>query len=79
MVEEEHVKLFFEKTKNDQLREGNEVLIAESVICACPYNMFLHYVSAAKINLLSSDFIFKPVFRSKGVANLIKKKSLLVT
>lgn len=73
LVEEEYVKIFIEKSKNDQLREGNEVLIAEGVTCACPYNMFLRYVSAAKINLLSSDFIFKPVFRSKGVANLIKE------
>lgn len=73
LIEEEYVKLFIEKSKNDQLREGNEVLIAKGVTCACPYNMFLRYVSAANINLLSSDFIFKPVFRSKGVANLIKK------
>lgn len=35
--------------------------------------MFLRYVSAANINLFSADFIFKPVFRSKGVAKLIKK------
>lgn len=48
-------------------------MIAKGVTCACPYNMFLRYVSAAKINLLSSDFIFQPVFRGKGVANLIKK------
>lgn len=73
MVEEEYVKLFIEKSQNDQLREGNEVLIAKGVTFACPCNMFLRYVSGAKINLLSSDFIFKPVFRSKGVANLIKK------
>lgn len=72
-VEDEYLKLCIEKSKNDQLRQGNEVLLAKGVTCACPYSMFLRYVSAANINLLSSDFIFKPVFRSKGVANLIKK------
>ncbi|XP_061185795.1 integrase/recombinase xerD homolog [Saccostrea echinata] len=73
LVGDDYLKLFIEKSKNDQLREGNEVLIAKDVICACPYNMFLRYVYAANINLLSSDFIFKPVFRSKGVAKLINK------
>lgn len=75
MVKEEYVKIFIEKSKNDQLREGNEVLIVKCVTFACLYNMFLRYVSAANINLLPSDFIFKPVFQNKGVANLIKKHS----
>lgn len=78
-VEDEYLKLFIEKSKNDQIRQRNEVLLAKGVTCACPYSLFLRYVSAANINLLSSEFIFKPVFRNNGVAKLIKKINLLVT
>lgn len=49
------------------------ILLTKGVTCACPYSMFLRYELAANINLLSSDFIFKPVFRSKDVAKLIRK------
>lgn len=76
-VKYEYVKIIIEESKNYQLREGNEVLIAKGVTmtCACPYNMILRYVSVANIHLLSLDFICKPVYRSRGVATLIKKKT----
>lgn len=53
LVEEEYLKLFIEKSKNDQSREVNEVLIAKGVTCACPNNMCLCYVLEANIYLLS--------------------------
>ncbi|XP_068241428.1 integrase/recombinase xerD homolog [Palaemon carinicauda] len=77
IVEKNYLRISIEKCKNDQYREGNEVLIAKGVTSACPYSMFLRYTEGAKIDLSSDSFIFKPSFRSKGISKLIRKNKKL--
>ena len=76
-VETEYLKIFIHRSKTDQLREGSEILISKGITCACPYSMFLRFVSAAKIDLSSEHFIFKPIFRSSGIAKFIHKNKKL--
>lgn len=52
-------------------------MLVKGVICVCFYSMFLCYVLVVNINLLLLDFIFKLVFRSKGVVKLIKKNKFI--
>lgn len=49
------------------------MLVANGSTRACPVKMSQKYVILADINLLPSDFLFKPAFRSHGIANLIYK------
>ena len=39
--------------------------------------MFLRYISLASLSLQTTQFLFKPIFRSKGVAKLIYKDKKL--
>jgi hypothetical protein len=66
-----------EKCKNDQYRDGNEILIAKGSTSACPYSMLLRYAEEAKIDFFSDHFIFKPDFRSKGISRLVTKNKKL--
>jgi hypothetical protein len=46
---------------------GNEVLTAKGETIACPFSMFIRYVELSGMNLDSNLYIFRPIFRSKGV------------
>lgn len=70
---DDHIKIFISKSKTDQYRHGNEILISTGSTVACPVNMLSRYMSIAKLDNKSDHFIFKPMFRSKGVAHLIHK------
>jgi len=61
------------KSKTDQYRDGDEVLISKVVSSACPYTMFLRYVDLANVDLSSDMFLFRPLYRSKEKCSLIKK------
>ncbi|XP_078311190.1 integrase/recombinase xerD homolog [Crassostrea virginica] len=76
-IESDYLKITIQRSKTDQLREGSEVLISKGFSCACPYSMFLRFLSQAKIDLSSDHFIFKPIFRSSGIAKLIYKNKKL--
>lgn len=77
IVEQNYLKIFIEKCKNDQYRDGNEVLIAKGFTSACPYDMFLRYTKEAGIDMCSDHFIFKPALRSNGISKLVTKNKKL--
>lgn len=77
VLHDDHLCLYINKSKTDQYRNGNEVLISKGNTAACPYNMFLKYVEIADINLLSDQYLFKAVFKSKNVCKLIYKNKKL--
>ena len=76
-IQQEYFTINITKSKNDQYRAGNQVLIAKGSTSACPYNMMLRYLSVASISTESKHFLFKPAFRSKGVSELITKDKQL--
>lgn len=55
------------------------MLVANGSIRAYPVKMSQKYVIFADINLLPSDFLFKPVVRSHGIEKLIYNTKRLVT
>ena len=71
------MKVFIRKSKTDQYRQGNEVLIASGVTSACPVKMTEKYFKLGSIDNSSCDFLFKPLFKSKDGAKLINKNKKL--
>ena len=59
------------KSKNDQLRKGNEVAISQLSSSACPVELLKRYLAMFKIPPDSKDFIFGPISRGKGCCKLV--------
>lgn len=76
-IEDDHLYLFIRKSKTDQYRNGNEVLIAKGKTIACPFSMFTRYVRLSGVVLGSDFYLFRPIFRSKGTCKLIYKNKKL--
>lgn len=74
---EDHISIFIANSKTDQYRQGNEILVSKGSSTACPVNMYKRYLSLSGFNSDSDHFIFKPIFKSKGVAKLIYKNKKL--
>lgn len=65
------------KSKTDQYRFGNEIVISKGQTHACPYFVLEKYFLLADINAVSEDFLFRPIFRSKKRCSLIHKNKPL--
>ena len=59
------------KSKNDQLRKGDEVVISQLSSSACPVELLKRYLATFKIPPDSKDFIFKPISKGKGFCKLV--------
>lgn len=44
LVNEDHLVIFIRKSKTDQYRQGNEILISRGNTAACPVNMYQRYL-----------------------------------
>ena len=62
-----------EKSKTDQLRQGDEVVIAQSGGRVCPVSLLKTYLSKLDIDPLSSEFIFRPLVKTKSSYKLVQK------
>ena len=60
-----------QKSKNDQLRKGNEVVISELSNPTCPVSLLKRYLDKFRIPPNSRDLIFKPISRGKGFCKLV--------
>lgn len=69
----EYLSIFIRRSKTDQYRHGQEILISKGVTSACPVSMYIRYVNLAGLDQFSDTFVFKPIFRSSGKAKLIYK------
>lgn len=74
---DDHISIFLPRSKTDQYRQGNEILISRGNTLACPVVMYKRYISLASLDVNSDYFIFRPIFRSKGLAKLIYKNKKL--
>ena len=59
------------KSKNDQLRRGDEVVISALSSCACPVKLLKRYLSKFQIPPDSRCLIFGPISRRKGSCKLV--------
>ena len=60
-----------QKSKNDQLRRGNEVVISKLSSSACPVSLLKRYLDKLHIPPNSRDLIFKPISKRKGLCKLV--------
>ena len=75
--EEDHLILTIRKSKTDQFRAGNKVYISKGSTSACAYSMLKRYIEVSCSDLQSDSFLFKPIFKSKGVQRLMHKNKPL--
>ena len=73
IIFENHMAIKISKSKTDQYRHGDEILIAKGSIIACPMNILNRYIVLANINLKSDHYLFKAVYRSNKTCALFHK------
>ena len=67
------------KSKNDQLRKGDEVIILQLSSSVCPVDLLKRYLVMFKIPPDSKDFILSPFLKGRALASLLPLISPLVT
>jgi len=71
-VKDDYLVVKIKKSKTDQYRAGDEILVSKGQSLACPYNMLMKYVGLANVNIFSDMYLFRPLYRSKNKCGLIK-------
>ena len=64
-VDEKMLKIQIPRSKTDQLRKGDEVIIARSLAMTCPVRMLERYIRMANIRMDSELFLFRQITKSK--------------
>jgi len=75
---ENYVKILISKSKTDQFRDGNEVLLSKIDSVACPFEALFRYVTLANVDLSSSNFLFRALYKTKlksALRHKVKKLS----
>ena len=67
----DHLEISIAKSKNDQLRKGNVVLISDSPSDTSPVQLIKLYLSRLQIPDDCNKFIFRPLVKSKSSHSLI--------
>ncbi|XP_068752753.1 integrase/recombinase xerD homolog [Montipora capricornis] len=62
-----------EKSKTDQLRQGDQVVIAQSGGSVCPVFLLKTYLRKLDIDPHSNEFIFRPLVKTKSSYKLTQK------
>lgn len=68
-----HACIFIVKSKTDQYRDGNQIVIEEGHSSACPIKMLKRYMGLAQLKVGCDSFLFKPICKSKGLSKLVGK------
>ena len=58
MFGERFISVFIEKSKADQLKEGQSVVIAESRSSTCPVALLILYLMSAQLLFDSDQYLF---------------------
>lgn len=61
-----------DKSKTGQLRQGDEVAIAQSEGNVCPVFLLKEYLKKLDISPDSNEFIFRPLVKTKSSYKLVK-------
>ena len=71
-VKDDYLVVKIKKSKTDQYRAGDGILVSKGQSLACPYTMLIKYVGLANLKLFSDMYLFRPLYRSKNKCGLIK-------
>ncbi|XP_063420589.1 uncharacterized protein LOC134705803 [Mytilus trossulus] len=72
-VFDDYLEIHISRSKTDQYRQGNKMLISIGRTLACPFKMYNRYIKLASLDEKSDLFVFIPLFRYKGIEKLIHK------
>lgn len=78
-VYQDHLEIFVESSKTDQLRDGAWVVIARTNTELCPVSMLARYMKAAAINGDPEKFLFRGLVNTKMGARLRPSGNLSYT
>jgi hypothetical protein len=53
-----HSLVKIKKSKTDQYRAGDEIVVSKDQSLACPYTMLMKYVGLANVNIFSDMYLF---------------------
>ena len=73
LIRDDYLVICIRKSKTDQYRQGNEVLISKGDTPACPVSMYQRYLELVGDVGDKQFFVFRPIFRSKDNCKLIYK------
>lgn len=73
LIRYDYLVICIKKSKTDQYRQGNEVLISKGDTPACPVSMYQRYLELVGDVDDEHFFVFRPIFRSKDNCKLIYK------
>lgn len=62
-----HISIRIRKSKTDQYRHGDRIVISKGESVACPYTMLQRYMRVAGLSVTDDTFLFKPCYRSKNI------------
>ena len=71
----DHVKIIITKSKTDQYRDGNEILLSRINSSACPVKALKKYLSLSGLSLSSQDYLFRGVYKISNGKSGIKTKN----
>ena len=63
---DDYMTIEVEKSKTDQLRQGDEVIIAQSGGCACSVSILRDYLSRLNIDPHSDELLFRQLVKTKS-------------
>jgi integrase len=66
LITEEYLQLYIAKSKSDQLRDGNTVVIARLGGKYCPIALFDYYIKIACKSITDTDYLFCKICLVKG-------------
>ena len=66
LFHDDYMIIKVEKSKTDQLRQGDEVIIAQSGGCACSVSLLRDYLSRLNIDPHSDELIFRQLVKTKS-------------
>ena len=79
-IHSNHMELFIESSKTDQLRQGVRVVVAYTNTELCPVAMLERYMSMANVTYDSTDsFLFRGIVNTKNGTRLRNNGSLSYT
>ena len=71
LFKSDHMEISIVKSKTDQLRDGEILVIAKTEGDLCPVNLMQLYLSKAGIPDNSTEYVFRPISSSKRHKKLV--------
>jgi len=67
----EHITIYIPRSKNDQLHQGDEVVVARTRSITCPISMLERYMCMAKILANSELFLFRSIIAGQTLHSVV--------